>query len=254
MKEVQNAEIEGARRSKARCRTDSARHPGGSGGGGINPGGLAAVWAESNTREAIFDAIRRRETFATSGTRLRLRFFAGFAFPDDLTQRADALELAYAEGSPMGGDLSGSSAHDAPRFWLWATRAVDGAPLDRLQVIKGWTDADGAPQERVWDVACAGGREPDPGSGRCPATTAAVDLGDCSINPEAGATELQLLWSDPEFDPSRRAFYYLRALENPTCRWTTRLALRDGIDPPPDQPATIQERAWSSPIWYAPGN
>ena len=218
----------------------------------INPGGLAGVWAESNTREDLFDALRRRESFATSGTRIRARFFAGWDYPSDLDKRENALRVAYEQGVPMGGDLGAPNGQTSPQFWVWALRGADGAPLDRLQVVKGWTATDGSPHHRVRDVACAGGRVPDPATGRCAAVEASVDLEDCSVRDDSGAGELSVVFADPDFDPKRPAFYYVRVLEVPSCRWTTHLANRAGLEPPSNRPSTIQERAWSSPIWYTP--
>jgi hypothetical protein len=161
------------------------------------------------------------------------------------------IEEAYEDGVPMGGDL-GAAGEKAPTFLIWATRDPNSAPLQRLQIIKGWFE-DGAAQERVIDVACSDGLSPDPTTQRCPDNGAAVDLSDCSISTDRGAAELQTLWSDPDFDPAERAFYYVRVLENPKCRWSSWDAAQAGVEPRPDLPATIQDRAWSSPIWYAPG-
>jgi hypothetical protein len=223
----------------------------------MNPGGLAGVWAESNTREDIFDALRRRETFATSGTRLRVRFFGGFGFDQDLAAGDAALERAYAQGVPMGGDLrapaaaAGAESTAAPRFLVWALKDPAGASLDRVQVIKGWVGESGA-EEAVYDVACADGRTPEAATGRCAATAATVDQATCEPSTGSGAAELSTVWTDPSFDPARRAFYYVRVLENPTCRWSSWEALRAAVEPPPNVPRTIQERAWSSPIWFSP--
>ncbi|MBW2293320.1 MAG: DUF3604 domain-containing protein, partial [Deltaproteobacteria bacterium] len=214
--------------------------------------GLAAVWAEENTREAIYEAFRRKETFATSGPRIQLRFFAGYGFDDELLDAPDVVARAYAEGVTMGEHLP-ASAGAAPGFLLWALADGDGAPLQRLQIIKGWVDSKGETFELVYDVACSGGAEVDPGTHRCPESGARVDLSDCSISRAEGAAQLRTLWRDPDFDPDERAFYYARVLENPTCRWSTWDALRAGTSPRPDLPATIQERAWSSPIHYLTG-
>ncbi len=212
--------------------------------------GLAGVWAEENTREAIFDAMRRKETFATSGPRMKIRFFAG-DFEDGDLDDAEFLTRAYAEGVPMGGDLLPTDAGGAPAFAVMAMRDALGAPLDRLQVIKGWSN-EGQGAEMVYDVACSDGAEVDPATHRCPDNGAMVDLATCEISADSGADELRTVWKDPDFDASRRAFYYVRALENPTCRWSTWDALREGVEPRHDVSPTIQERAWSSPIWYRP--
>ena len=213
--------------------------------------GLAGVWAEENTREAIYEAFRRKETFATSGPRIRLRFFAGYDFEDEWLDAPDVVARAYAAGVTMGGDLPARTG-GAPRFLLWALADAQGAPLQRLQIVKGWVDSEGETFEVVYDVACSGGASVDPDTHRCPDNGARVDLSDCGISRDAGAAQLQTLWRDPAFDPGQRAFYYARVLENPTCRWSTWDALRAGVSPRSDLPKTIQERAWSSPIHYLP--
>ena len=218
-----------------------------------NPGGLAAVWAEENTRDSIFDALRRRETFATSGPRIRVRFFGGWELPADLHTRPDLIEEGYRSGVPMGGDLpAASGGADAPRFVAWATRDANSASLQKLQIVKGWDDPDGGTGEQVFDVACDSGLPPDPETHRCADNGAQVNLADCSTTGGAGAAELSAAWTDPEFDPALRAFYYVRVLENPTCRWTTWHAMRSGSKLPDNVPPVIKERAWSSPIWYTP--
>ena len=236
-------------------------------GNANNPGGLVGVWAEANTRDAIFDALRRRETFGNSGPRIHLRFFAGWDYPADLDTRRDMLEAAYAGGVPMGADLPDPPAGDAvadagPRFVVWATKDPASANLQKIQIVKGWatTGEPAAPfspsgvqtAEQVYDVACADGLRPDPQTRRCADNGARVNLSDCSYSTDLGAAELSTTWTDPDFDPAQRAFYYVRVLENPTCRWTTHRALARGIAPPPSDPPTVKERAWSSPIWYTP--
>ena len=218
-----------------------------------NPGGLAGVWAEENTREAIFDALRRRETFATSGTRIRVRFFGGWSLPAGLHAGRSLVEEAYAAGVPMGADLPARPPDaGAPDFVVWAARDANGANLQKIQIVKGWTDADGGLRERVHDAACADGTAPDPAAGRCADAGARVNLADCNYSGDVGAAELSTTWTDPDFDPAQRAFYYVRVLENPTCRWTTHRALAAGTELPGGVPATVKERAWSSPIWYTP--
>ena len=212
--------------------------------------GLTGAWAEENTRDAIFDAFRRKETFATTGPRIRLRFFGGYDYSDGLVGDPDMVATAYAGGVPMGGDLVAPGSR-VPRFLAWASQDPAGTPLARLQIIKGWVD-DGEARERVYDVACSDGLSVDPVTQRCPDNGATVNLDDCSVSPDAGAAELRTLWTDPDFDPEQRAFYYVRVLENPSCRWSTWEAVRAGVEPRPDLPATIQERAWSSPIWVTP--
>ena len=212
-------------------------------------GGLAGVWAEENTRASIYDAMRRRETFATSGPRIRVRFFGGFELSGELAVTKDLIPAAYNNGVPMGGEIS--NAKGAPSFLVWALRDPDSGWLQRAQVIKGWVE-NGKAQEQVFDVVCSDGLEPDPNTHRCGDNGAQVNLSDCSVSRDKGAVQLQTVWTDPDFDADQRAFYYLRVLENPTCRWSTWDAIRLGIEPNPDLPATIQERAWSSPIWYKP--
>ena len=213
--------------------------------------GLAGVWAEENTREAIYEAFRRKETFATSGPRIQLRFFAGYDFEEELLNAPDVVARAYAAGVTMGGDLPARTGA-APRFLLWALADAQGAPLQRLQIVKGWVASEGETFEVVYDVACSDGASVDPDTHRCPDNGARVDLSDCAISRDVGAAQLRTLWRDPAFDPGQRAFYYARVLENPTCRWSTWDALRAGVSPRSDLPKTIQERAWSSPIHYLP--
>lgn len=213
--------------------------------------GLAGVWATENTREALYAAFRRKETFATSGPRMRVRLFAGFDLAP-LVAGSDRIEALYRAAVPMGSDLIGAGKA-TPEFFVWAIRDPDSAPLQRLQIVKGWVNADGSTDERIYDVACADGLQVDPDTRRCPDNGATVDLATCEFGSDRGAAELEAVWRDPQFDAQQQAFYYVRVLENPTCRWSTWDALRAGVAPRPGLPATIQERAWSSPIWYAPG-
>ncbi len=213
--------------------------------------GLAAVWADENTRDSIFDAFRRKESFATSGTRIKVRFFGGPGLAGLDLDDPDLVATAYETGVPMGGDLTGDDGDEAPSFLVWAMRDTMAAPLQRVQIVKGW-ESDGETAEMVYDVACSDGLEVDPARNRCPDNGASVDLSDCSTSTGIGAAELKTVWTDPDFDPEQRAFYYARVLENPTCRWSSWDALRAGTAPRQDFPATIQERAWSSPIWYTP--
>ena len=213
--------------------------------------GLTGVWAVENTRASIYAALHRKETFATSGPRIRVRFFAGYDYPDDLANRHQAAERAYAGGVPMGGELPAQPGK-APRFFVQASRDQREAWLQRAQVIKSWIDDAGETHERVFDVACSDGLTPDPTTHRCPDNGATVDLNNCSISRDKGDVELVTLWSDPTFDPTERALYYLRVLQNPTCRWSTWDAIRAGVEPTSKVPPTIQERAWTSPIWIAP--
>ncbi len=220
--------------------------------------GLAAVWAEENTREAIYTAFRRKETFATSGPRIRLRFFAGYGLPDNLLETEGGVARAYTNGVTMGADLAPNMADGttegerAPQFAVWALADADGAPLQRLQIVKGWIDASGETHEKVIDVACAGGVAVDRSTNRCPDNGATVNLSDCSTRANTGAAQLRTVWTDPDFDANQRAFYYARVLENPTCRWNTWDAIHAGTEPRSDLAPTLQERAWSSPIQYLP--
>lgn len=212
--------------------------------------GLAAVWAQENTRESIYDAFRRKETFATSGPRIQVRFFAGHDLDSTMLDTADGVSRAYTRGVSMGGDLMAKSG-EAPGFIVWAARDAQSAPLQRVQIIKGWLEGDET-HERVFDVACSDGLAVDPATHRCPDNGAKVNLSDCAISADRGAVELRSLWRDPEFDESQKAFYYARVLENPTCRWSTWDALRAGVAPRDNLDLLIQERAWSSPIWVSP--
>ncbi len=213
-------------------------------------GGLAAVWAEENTRDAIFSGMQRREAYATSGTRINLRFFAGHGFDESLVGHPDAVELATRGGVPMGGELLIHPTNPAsPAFFVWAGADLQSAPLQRIQIVKGWIDGAGQTHERVRDIACGDSVEVDPDTGRCPDNGATVDLSDCSVDTTKGASEVAVVWRDPDFEPGQRAFYYARVLQNPTCRWSTYDSLRLGREPPAHVPATIRERAWSSPIW-----
>jgi len=209
--------------------------------------GLAAVWAKENTREAIFGGMRSKETYATSGPRIKLRLFGGYDYSADMLRDADMVSKAYAGGVPMGGDLSASDT--APSFLVWAMRDPRNAPLQRLQLIKVW-HADGKAQEKLYDIACSDGLKVDPETYRCPDNGASVNLEDCSISTNSGAPELKTLWQDPDFDPDMDAAYYVRVLENPTCRWSTWDALKAGVERSLDLPPTLQERAYSSAIWY----
>jgi hypothetical protein len=220
-------------------------------------GGLAAVWAPENTREAIFDALARRETYATSGPRIAVRLYAGWGIDKTALNDNNAVPNLVANGVPMGGVLRPDAAKDAgkknsPGFFVWATRDSLDAPLQRVQMIKGWIDAQGQTQEKVVDIACADGLTVDPATSRCPDNGASVDLDTCNFSTGSGADELKTLWHDPEYDPTQNAFYYVRVLMNPTCRWSSYDAIRLGREPDPRVPATIRERAWTSPIWLDP--
>tara|TARA_A100001015_G_scaffold186787_1_gene207972 strand:+ start:2231 stop:4273 length:2043 start_codon:yes stop_codon:yes gene_type:complete len=207
--------------------------------------GLAGVWAEENTRDSIFSAFRRKETFATSGPRMKVRFFAGYDLDNTKAESKDLIEYLYSNGVPMGSDLRHSETTD-PTFFVWAIRDLDSAALQRIQIVKGWIENNQL-KEKVYDVVCSDGLKVDPVTNRCPDNGAKVDIETCSFS-DNGANELSSFWSDPDFDKDMRAFYYVRVLENPTCRWSTWDAIREGVSPRPDMQKTIQERAWSSPI------
>ena len=211
--------------------------------------GLAGVWAEANTREHIFGAMVRKETFGTSGPRMRVRLFGGFGYDADMLTAPDLLEQAYAGGVPMGGDLVGSAETGAPTFIAWAMQDAISAPLQRIQIIKVWT-TDGTANERIYDIACSGGADVDAATQRCPDNGARVNTATCATEAGSGAAELKTVWQDPDFTPGEEAIYYLRVLENPTCRWSTWDAVRNGTPPNPELPELVQERAWSSPVFY----
>jgi hypothetical protein len=214
--------------------------------------GYTGVWATENTREALWDAMVRRETYATTGPRMMVRFFGGWAFDDnDLRSRTPAFR-GYEKGVPMGADLRPApTGAVAPSFMVYALRDPIGANLDRIQIVKGWMDAGGALHERVYDVAWSAGREPGP-DGRLPPVGNTVDEAAANWTNTIGASELATVWTDPDFDPDQQAFYYARVLEIPTPRWVLYDRLRLGADIPEDAVLTGQERAYTSPIWYAP--
>jgi hypothetical protein len=196
----------------------------------------------------------RKEVYATTGTRIRVRVFGGFGFlPQDL-QRSHFAAHAYANGVPMGGDLTGAPTGKAPAFLIQALRDPDGANLDRVQIIKGWLDADGKPQERVYDIAVADGRDIGPDGRRKEPVGNTLNVGEATYSNTIGDAALGAYWRDPEFDPAQRAFYYVRVIEIPTPRWTTFDARLFGVERPDDVPASIQERAYTSPIWYSPSD
>lgn len=218
----------------------------------FSSGGLAGVWAEENTREAIFDAMQRKETFGTSGTMIKVRFFASWQLGADALDTPDFVRQAYAGGVPMGGDLKPTGKKGAaPTFFVMALKDPKSGNLDRLQIVKGWLDEQGAQQERVYDVAWSGDRKPG-ADGKLPAVGDTVDAAKGTYTNSIGAPELAAAWTDPDFKPGERAFYYARVLEIPTPRWSTIDAANLGIPVPEGLPVSIQERAWSSPIWYAP--
>ena len=213
--------------------------------------GYAGVWATDNTREALFDAMQRKEVYATTGPRMIVRFFGGWEFvAADANTRSPAA-VGYQKGVPMGGDLQKGPAGTAPTFLVAALKDPIGANLDRIQIIKGWLDAEGGTHEKVYDLAWSGDRKPD-AKGKLPSVGDTVDVPNATYSNTIGATELIKVWKDPEFDASQRAFYYVRVLEIPTPRWTAYDAKYFGIKMPPEVTMKLQERAYTSPIWYTP--
>jgi len=214
--------------------------------------GYAAVWAQENTRESIFDAMQRRETYATTGPRMAVRFFGGWEFEaKDAESRSPAI-LGYSRGVPMGGDLTTAPAGKAPTFLVAALRDPIGANLDRYQIVKGWLDAKGVLHERIYDVAVSGGR-PIGADGRCTVPVGStVDVENATWSNTIGSPELIAVWKDPDFDAKQRAFYYGRVIEIPTPRWTAYDANRFGVKMAKEVPMTTTERAYTSPIWYTP--
>jgi hypothetical protein len=214
--------------------------------------GLTVVWARENTRGEIFDAMKRKEVYGTTGTRMRVRVFAGWDFTEDDVFRPDFIAEGYRRGVPMGGDLRNAPSGAAPNFMIRALRDPDGANLDRVQIIKGWLDDRGDAQERIYDVAVSGGRQiGSDGRAKEPVGNT-VDIDTATFTNTIGDVMFEAHWVDPDFDPEENAFYYVRVLEIPTPRWTTFDAAFFGIDLPDTVPATIQDRAYTSPIWYTP--
>ncbi len=216
--------------------------------------GLAAVWATENTREAIFDAMQRKEVYGTTGSRMSVRMFGGWEFTDqDLNSRIPAT-IGYQKGSPMGGDLRDMPKDaKAPNFMVYALRDPIGANLDRIQIVKGWLDKKGDTHEKVYDVAWSGDRVIG-ADGKLPAVGNTVDVANANWTNSIGSSELATVWTDPDFDPAQKAFYYTRVIEIPTPRWSTYDAFRFGVELPKEAPTATQERAYSSPIWYTPNS
>lgn len=218
----------------------------------LNASGLAAVWAPENTREAIFAAFKRREVYGTTGSRILLRFFGGWDYLPSDVQRPDYARIGYSKGVPMGGELMQAPPGKVPRFMVVAARDPDEANLDRIQIIKGWLDAKGQTHEMVYDVALSDGRKVDPKTGKAPPVGSTVDVKNATYTNAIGDPELAAVWSDPDFDPASKAFYYVRVLEIPKPRWTAYDAKFFGLSLPANVPMTVQDRAYSSPIWYRP--
>jgi hypothetical protein len=218
----------------------------------VTAAGYGAVWATENTREALWDAMQRKETYSTTGPRMIVRFFGGWDYESQDANTRNPAIVGYQKGVPMGGDLRDAPAGKAPTFLVAALKDPMGANLDRIQIIKGWLDAKGETHEKVYDVVWGGDRKPDPKTGKLPAVGNTVDVPNATWTNTIGAAELIKVWKDPDFDPTLRAFYYVRVLEIPTPRWTAYDAKYYGLKPPPEIPMTHQERAYTSPIWYTP--
>jgi hypothetical protein len=220
-------------------------------GWGMVASGLAAVYAKDNTRASLFDAMERKEVYATTGSRMMVRFFGGWEFTDaDMASRNPAF-AGYKKGVPMGGDLHPPAGDGSPSFMVYALRDPIGGNLDRIQIIKGWLDSKGNTHEKVYDVVWSGDRAPG-SDGKLPAVGNTVDASTANFTNTIGASELATVWADPDFDPDQSAFYYARVIEIPTPRWSTYEALRFGIPIPEGAPVSTQERAYTSPIWYTP--
>jgi hypothetical protein len=215
-----------------------------------NPAGLTGAWAEQNTRASIWDAMYRKETFGTSGPRIKVRFFGGWTFNDASINASDWIKGAYKTGVPMGSDLPPMKG-TAPTFAVWAMKDPTSGNLDRIQIVKGWSK-NGQSFEKIYDVVWSGDRKADKWTHEIPAIASTVDIDTGTYTNSVGSPELKTIWTDPDFDASLHAFYYARVLEIPTPRWTTIQAHEMGIVPPDTVPATVQERAWASPIWYTP--
>jgi hypothetical protein len=210
------------------------------------------VWATENTRDGIWNGMKSKETYGTTGTLIRLRFFGGWGLPSNLTADKDFVAKAYKRGVPMGQDLP-KKAGTAPAFAVWAMKDPESGNLDRIQIVKGWTNPrTGFPAEKIYEVAWSDGRTLDAETGKLPPVGNTVDVTKATYTNNIGDTQLSAVWSDPDFDPGIKAVYYVRVLEIPTPRWSTYDAARLGVAPPKGVPATIQERAYSSPIWYTP--
>ncbi len=241
----------GATDDVAQKRLKPGMSPSGEPGAVVGTAGATAVWAEENTRASIFDAMKRKETYGTSGSLIRLRFFGGWKYPGNLVKDKNFVEKAYKGGVPMGGDLP-KKASKAPTFAVWAMKDPESGNLDRIQIIKGFINKWGRTDEKIYDVALSDGRKPDPKTGKVPPVGNTVDLKTATYTNDIGDSQLSGMWTDPDFDPTERAVYYVRVLEIPTPRWSTYDAVRHNLPMSKDVPATIQERAWSSPIWYTP--
>jgi hypothetical protein len=217
----------------------------------LSSGGLTGVWAEENTRESIFAAFKRKETFGTSGVRIKVRMFAGWKYPKDLVKNNDWVKTAYSDGIPMGGDLAAPTGSGGPTFLLHAVKDPQSGNLDRIQIIK-ITTKNGKSTEKIYDAVWSGDRKADPKTGKIPAVGNTVDVKTATYTNDIGSVELLGQWTDPDFDPKAYVTYYARVLEIPTPRWSTYWAAKLNLPPNPTVPAFEQQRAWTSPIWYTP--
>ena len=214
--------------------------------------GYAGVWATENTRDALFAAMKRKETYATTGPRMTVRFFGGWEYETDDAFKPDLARIGYSKGVPMGGDLVHAPKGKTPSFLIRAVKDPDGANLDRVQVIKGWHDKQGELYEKVYNVALSDGRKENK-KGKAPTVGSTVNLKNASYTNSIGDPELAVVWQDPDFNKDELAFYYVRVLETPTPRWTAYDAKYFGLEDLPEEvPMVIQERAYTSPIWYSP--
>jgi len=219
----------------------------------VGSAGLTAIWAQENTRASLFDGMKNKETYGTSGTFIRLRFFGGWNLPPDITEDPEFVKIAYNMGVPMGGDLKDKpSSSKAPTFAVWALKDPESGNLDRVQIIKVFINKWGRSDEKIYDVALSDGRKVDPKTGKAPDVGNTVNVKKATYTNNIGDSQLSAVWTDPDFDATQRASYYVRVLEIPTPRWSTYDAARNNLPLPTVVPATIQERAWSSPIWYTP--
>jgi hypothetical protein len=220
----------------------------------VSSTGATAVWATENTREGIFNGMQSKETYGTTGTLIRLRFFGGWNYAKNLDKDKNFVEKAYKGGVPMGGDLAKKPAKaKAPTFAVWALKDPESGNLDRIQIVKGWASPKtGFPQEKIYDIAWSDDRKLNAKTGKLPPVGNTVNIKDATYTNDIGDSQLSVVWSDPDFDPKQKAVYYVRVLEIPTPRWSTYDAARNNLPLPKDVPATIQERAYSSPIWYTP--
>lgn len=216
----------------------------------VNPAALTGIWAEENSRQSLWDALQRKETYATSGLRMKVRLFGGWEYDPALPNAKDWVKTAYAKGVPMGGDLPEKKSK-APTFVISAESDPTGPNLDRIQIIKGWAK-NGQSFEKIYDAVWAGARKPDPATGKLPPIGSTVDISKGTYKNTIGVAALEGTWIDPDFDPSLDAFYYARVLAIPAPRWTTIDAAKLHVTPPTVVPLTVQDRAWSSPIWYTP--